>query len=52
MKASLVIRGFEENEKGPVDSLTDSKSSLRIFVAVCANNNWFCETMDIKAAFL
>ena len=52
MKARLVIRGFEEDEQGPVDSPTASKSSMKIFFAVCANNNWVCETMDIKAAFL
>ena len=52
MKARLVIRGFEEDEKGPVDLPTASKSSMRIFFVVCANNNWLCETMDIKAAFL
>ena len=52
MKARLVIRGFEEDEKGPVDSPTASKPSMKIFFAVCANNNWVCETMDIKAAFL
>ena len=52
MKARLVIRGFEEDEKGPVDSPTASKSSMTILFAVCANNNWVCETMDIKAAFL
>ena len=48
----LVIRGFEEDKKGPVDSPTASKSSMRIFFAVCANNNWLCEAMDIKAAFI
>ena len=52
MKAGLVIRGFEEDEKGPVDSQTAFKSSMRIFFAVCASNNWVCEKMDIKAAFL
>ena len=51
MKARLVIGGFEEDEKGPVDSPTAAKSSMKIFFAVCANNNWVCETMDIKAAF-
>ena len=49
VKARLVTRGFEEDEKGPVDSPT---ASMKIFFSVCANNNWVCETMDIKAAFL
>ena len=49
VKARLVIRGFEEDEKSPVDSPTASKSSMKIFFAVCANNNWVYETMDIKA---
>ena len=52
VKARLVIRGFEEDEKGPVDSPTASKFSMRIFFAVSANNNSVYETMDIKAAFL
>ena len=54
VKASirLVIRGFEESEKGPVDSPKASKSSMRIFFAVCANNNWHIETSAIKAEFL
>ena len=47
-----VIRGFEEHEKGPVDSPTASESSMRSFFAVCANNNWHFETLDIKAEFL
>ena len=52
VKARLVIRGFEEEDKGPVDSPTASKCSMRIFFAVSANNKWNCETIDIKAAFL
>ena len=52
VKARLAIRGFEEDEKDPVESATASKSSMRILFAVCANNNWLCDTMDIKAAFL
>ena len=51
-KARLVIRGFEEGGKGPADSPTASKSSMRIFFAVCTNNNQLCETIDIKAALL
>ena len=39
VKARLVIRGFEVDEKGPVDSPTASKSLMKVFFAVCANNN-------------
>ena len=35
-----------------MDSPPASKSSMKIFFAACANNNWVCETMDIKVAFL
>ena len=36
VKARLVIRGFEEEDKGPVDSPTASKCSMRIFFcSVC-----------------
>ena len=52
VKARLVVRGFEEEEKVQSDSPTASKSSLRMVMAVVASEGWKCETIDIKAAFL
>ena len=52
MKARLVVRGFEEQEKVPSDSPTAGKSSLRTVVAIAASERWTLESIDIKAAFL
>lgn len=53
-KARLVARGFEELEKGniPKDSPTCSSESLRMILAVMAQNHWNPNTIDIKTAFL
>ena len=52
IKARLVIRGFEEQEHNQSDSPTASKSTLRSFLLVSANEGWSPQTVDIKAAFL
>ena len=52
VKAHLVVRGFDEDDKVQVDSPTASKSTLRTAFAVIANDGWKCETIDIKTAFL
>ena len=52
IKARLVIRGFEEEEEVQADAPTAAKTTLRIALAMTANNNWPIETIDIKAAFL
>ena len=52
MKARLVVRGFEEQEKVPSDSPTAGKSSLRTAVAIAASERWTLESIDIKPAFL
>ena len=51
-KASLVIRGFEENEDIQADAPTASKTALRIVLALAANYDWSISTIDVKAAFL
>lgn len=51
-KARLVARGFEEVDESRSDSPTCSKDSIRIVLTVAASNEWDCESMDIKAAFL
>ena len=52
VKARLVVRGFEEDERVQSDSPTASKSSLRIAMAIISSEGWKCESIDIKAAFL
>ena len=52
IKARLVVRGFEEEEAVQSDSPTAAKSTLRLVIAIAANENWNLETIDIKAAFL
>ncbi|PIK34738.1 hypothetical protein BSL78_28434 [Apostichopus japonicus] len=52
VKARLVVRGFEEEQQIPSDSPTASKSTLRIVMAIAASQDWKCESIDIKAAFL
>jgi hypothetical protein len=53
-KARLVARGFEEidTEKIPKDSPTCSSESLRMILAVFAQNGWKPNSIDIKTAFL
>ena len=52
VKARLVVRGFEEEDKVQSDSPTAAKSTLRLVMALAANEQWKLETIDIKAAFL
>ena len=52
IKARLVVRGFEEEEQVQSDSPTAAKSTLRLVIALAANENWDLQTIDIKAAFL
>ncbi|XP_064616270.1 uncharacterized protein LOC135480371 [Liolophura sinensis] len=52
-KACLVARGFEELDKDlPKDSPTCSSESLRLIIAMFAQNKWQPFSMDIKTAFL
>ena len=52
VKARLVVRGFEEEDKIQSDSPTAAKSTLRLAMAIAASKGWSSETIDIKAAFL
>ena len=52
-KARLVARGFEEKDKEiEKDSPTCSSESLRMILAIIAQNKWKPHSMDIKTAFL
>ena len=53
VKARLVLRGFEEDlEDLPTDSPTCAKDTLRVALSVISMNNWTCNSLDVKAAFL
>ena len=53
IKSRLVARGFEENQEVPwTDSQTCAKETLRILLTVIASNNWKCQAIDVKTAFL
>lgn len=52
-KARLVARGFEETENDILkDSPTCLKESLRLILTLIVYNNWRCNSIDIKSAFL
>ncbi|XP_064622512.1 uncharacterized protein LOC135484764 [Lineus longissimus] len=52
-KARLVARGFEELESDiPKDSPTCASESLKLVLAILAQNEWEPKCMDIKTAFL
>ena len=52
-KARLVARGFEENTSSlRKDSPTCSRESVRILLAIAASNQWICNVVDVKAAYL
>ena len=51
-KARIVARGFQEEEKPQSDSPTAMRESIKIFLAVAANEELEIEAIDIKAAFL
>ena len=52
-KARLVARGFEEvDTEMRKDSPTCSRESIFILITVTSANNWDCNTVDVKAAYL
>ena len=51
-KARLVARGFQETMKPQSDSLTVSKESFKILMAVAVNNKFKLAPVDIRADFL
>ena len=51
-KARLVARGFQEDHKPQADSPTAMKESIKVFLAVAANENFNIQSIDIRAAFL
>ena len=51
-KARLVICGYQETMKPKLDSLTVSKESFKMLIALAANENSKLASVDIRAAFL
>ena len=51
-KARLVARGFQEECKPQADSPTAMKESVKVFLAVAANEKFNLQSVDIRAAFL
>ena len=52
VKARLVARGYEEEEKVRADSPTCMKESIRIGLAISMTRKWKIYSLDVKAAFL
>ncbi len=54
VKARLVARGFQERSEEFIrtDSPTCSKEGFRIALAIMVSNDWSCNSMDVKTAFL
>lgn len=52
IKARLVIRGYEEENKPRADSPTCNKDNIRILLALAVTKDWHISSLDIKAAFL
>ena len=51
-KARIVAKGFHEEEKPQSDSPTAMRESIKIFMAVAANERFNLMSFDIRAAFL
>ena len=52
IKARFVTKGFQEEFLHPSDSPTSSRETIKIFLAVAANNKWEIESSDATSAFL
>ena len=51
-KARIVAKGFHETVKPQADSPTALRESIKIFLAIAANEGFDLEGVDIRAAFL
>ena len=52
VKARLVLRGFEEQDKVRSDSPTCRKVNIRTFLTIAQAKGWTINSLDVKAAFL
>ena len=52
IKARLVVRGFQEVEDPRSDSPTLANESLKLMLAICANEEFEMQSLDVKNAYL
>ena len=52
IKARFVTKGFQENFPEQSDSPTSSRESIKVFLAIAANERWVVESSDVRCAFL
>ena len=52
IKARFVTKGFQEEYLHPSDSPTSSRETVKIFLAIAANEGWPVESSDVRSAFL
>ena len=52
IKARFVTKGFRENFSQQSDSPTSSRESIKVFLAIAANEKWEVESSDVRCAFL
>jgi hypothetical protein len=54
LKARLVVRGDQDFAEGdiPCDSPTVDRSTVKLMLAIAANEDWRLRSIDISAAFL
>ena len=47
-----MTKGFQEQFIHPSDSPTSSRETIKIFLAITANEKWKVESSDVRSAFL
>ena len=52
IKARFVTKGFQEQFPYPSDSPTTSRETIKLFLAIAANEGWAVESSDVSSAFL
>ena len=52
IKARFVTKGFQECFSEQSDSPTSSRESIKVFLAIAANEKWVVESSDVRSAFL
>ena len=52
IKARFVTKGFQEQFSLPSDSPTSSRETVKVFLAIAANEGWKVECSDVSSAFL
>ena len=50
IKARFVTKGFQEKFSDQSDSPTASRESVKIFLAIAANEKWVVESSDVRSS--